>query len=329
MLFVLAVVLFIADLVFGSVQISFSRVVAVLIGNNDEASAISTIITDFRMPKAMAAVLTGIGLSVSGLQMQTIFRNPLAGPYVMGLSSGASLGVALMVMLSSSTAMAYTLFGNFAIAIAAWLGTGLVLLIIMAVSVRINDILTILILGLLFGSAVSAVVSILQYFSSESALKSFIIWTMGSLGGVSKSELYVMTFGVVLGLVPVILHMKKFNVLLHGEQFAESVGVSAKRMRVPVFISTGLLVGSITAFCGPIAFVGIAVPHIVKMVFKTTNHVILFPASALAGAVWMLFADIVSQLPGQATVLPINSITALIGIPVVIYIVVGNKKANF
>lgn len=269
-------------------------------------------------------------MSVSGLQMQTIFRNPLAGPYVLGISSGASLGVAILVLGFSSffTANQLNFLGNWAVVVSACIGSGLILLLILTLSFRINDIMTILILGILFGSAATAVVSILQYFSSESMLKAFIVWTMGSLGSVSRSQINVLLPSVIIGLIISLASTKILNAMLLGESYAKSMGVNIKISRIMVFISTSILAGTITAFCGPIGFIGIAVPHLTRILFKTTNHNLLIPGSIIIGAIIMLFSDIVSRLPGYNATLPINSVTALLGIPIVVFIIVRKHKLS-
>lgn len=287
----------------------------------------SNIILNFRIPKVITAVLAGAALSVSGLQMQTIFRNPLAGPYVLGISAGASLGVAILVLgLSSMGALTIFAMDNWIIALAAWLGSGLILILILIVSFRVKDIMTILILGILFGSATSAVVTILQYFSHETYLKAFVVWTMGSLGGVTKAQLNVLIPGIIAGLTISFLSSKLLNVMLTGENYARSMGVNILLTRFLVFISTSMLAGSVTAFCGPIGFIGIAVPHLARFIFKSANHFVLIPATAIIGSVILIISDILSQLPGFERILPINSITALLGIPIIIWIIIKNRK---
>lgn len=324
----LFVLLFIADLLLGSIIIPVKQVIFSLFQHPETNETYQTIVLDFRLPKAITAVLTGAALSLSGLQMQTVFRNPLAGPYVLGISAGASLGVALFVLGFSSVLAAgiFTTTGALPLALVAWAGSFLVMLLVLYVSVRVNDIMTILILGILFTSAVAAIVSILQYFSNESMLKAFIIWTMGSLGSVTKSQLAILTPAIILGVLLNFLKIKDLNAFLLGENYARSLGVSIKISRVIIFLSTSLLAGTITAFCGPIGFIGIAVPHICRVLFKTANHLILVPAVILTGSIVMLFSDIVSQLPGMQTTLPINSVTALIGIPVIVWMIVRNRK---
>lgn len=324
----LLLMFFILDLLLGSVLIPFKQVFLSFFSSSETNETYRIIITDFRLPKALTAILTGSALSLSGLQMQTVFRNPLAGPYVLGISAGASLGVALFVMAFSSV-LAFGIVnftGAWTLALVAWTGSFLVMMLVLYVSLRVNDIMTILILGILFTSAVAAIVNILQYFSNESMLKAFIIWTMGSLGSVTKSQLIILIPAVFMGIVLALLKIKDLNAFLLGENYARSLGVSIKRSRMLIFLSTSLLAGTITAFCGPIGFIGIAVPHICRVIFRTSNHLILVPAVIFIGSIVMLFSDIVSQLPGMQSTLPINSVTALIGIPVIIWMIVKNKK---
>lgn len=327
-LVLLLIVFFTADLLLGSVIIPVKQVIQAIFTSREAGDTFSTIVLDFRLPKALTAVLTGSALSLSGLQMQTVFRNPLAGPYVLGISAGASLGVALFVLgFSSSVALGiFSSSGAWSLALVAWLGSFLVMLLVLYVSTRVNDIMTLLILGILFTSAVSSVVSIMQYFSSESMLKAFIIWTMGSLGSVTKGQLMILIPAVILGILLALIKIKDLNAFLLGEDYARSLGVSVKSSRLVIFLSSSLLAGTITAFCGPIGFIGIAVPHICRVFFKTSNHLVLVPAVILGGSIIMLFSDIVSQLPGMQTTLPINSVTALIGIPVIIWMIVKNRK---
>lgn len=321
-------VLLIADLLLGSVIVPVKQIFLAFFPSAETNVTFQTIVLNFRLPKAVTAILTGAALSISGLQMQTVFRNPLAGPFVLGISAGASLGVALFV-LGFSSVVAFgvvTATGAWPLAIVAWIGSFLVMLLVLYVSTKVNDIMTILILGILFTSAVSAIVSILQYFSSESMLKAFIIWTMGSLGSVTNAQLSVMAPAILLGIGLAFLKIKDLNAFLLGENYARSLGVKIITSRIIIFLSTSLLAGTITAFCGPIGFIGIAVPHICRVIFKTSNHLILVPAVILTGSIVMLFSDIVSQLPGMQTTLPINSVTAIIGIPIIMWMIIKNKK---
>lgn len=324
----LLVLLFVTDILLGSVYIPFGQGIRALFSAGQTDETIRVIIYEFRLPKAITAVITGLALSVSGLQMQTIFRNPLAGPYVLGISAGASLGVALFA-LGFSSVLTFGIFsgvGSWSLAIVAWLGAFLVMLLVLFVSVRVNDNMTILILGILFTSAASAIVSILQYFSSEAMLKSFIVWTMGSLGSVTFQQLKILVVATAIGLLTAFAKIKDLNAFLLGETYARSLGVSIIRSRLAIFFSASLLAGTITAFCGPIGFIGIAVPHLARVIFRTSNHLVLLPGTVLIGANMMLVSDIIAQLPGLQATLPINSVTALLGIPVVIWMIIKNRK---
>ena len=318
----LLVILFFLDLLIGSVHIPPRDILGAIVGV-DIDPATRLIVLDIRLVKAIVAILAGMALSVSGLQMQTLFRNPLAGPYVLGISSGASLGVALFILgmplLGIATNSTLSSIGT---AGAAWLGSALILAFVASVSTRIKDIMVILILGMMISSGVSAVVQILQYLSNEEALKSFVIWTMGSLGDVTANQLHLMLPAVLLGLVVSVAVIKPLNLLLLGEQYARTMGLNVRRSRYLIFLSTTLLAGTVTAFCGPIGFVGLAIPHIARMLFSNADHRILLPASALCGAVVLLTCDIISKW----LTLPINTITALLGIPIVIWVVIRNKS---
>ncbi|MFO7939742.1 MAG: iron ABC transporter permease [Bacteroidales bacterium] len=321
---------FLADLLIGSSLIPLKEVLRILTGQEPDTAVWKAIVLQFRLPKALTAVAVGMGLAVSGLQMQTVFRNPLAGPYVLGISAGASLGVAILVMGVSSFLSYQTLMslGNWLIVGAAWVGSALILLLILAISIRVRDIMTLLILGIMFGSGATAVVSILQYFSSETLLKAFIVWTMGSLGGVSMDQLAIMLPVVGGGLLMSLLSVKMLNVFMVGENYARSMGMNIRATRILLFTSTSLLAGTVTAFCGPIGFIGIVIPHIARMLFRTANHMVLLPGSMLLGAILLLLSDIISQLPGSDSTLPINSITALIGIPIIIWLIIKNRRLN-
>lgn len=327
-LLILLLFLIMLDLMTGSVKIPLPRIVDMLFGKAEEYPIWETILFDFRIPKTLTAILAGSALSVSGLQMQTVFRNPLAGPDVLGVTAGASLGVAMVVLGFGDFFLLHNMnhLGSWTQIIAAWAGAGLVLLLIMVVAMRVRDIMTILILGILFGSAASAIVSILQYFSQQSVLKSFVTWSMGSLGSLTGIQLRMLTFSLAFGFLLTLLALKVLNALLLGETYSRSLGVHIRRSRLLIFLSTSILSGSVTAFCGPIAFVGIAVPHLARLIFNTANHHVLVPASLILGSMLMLLADLISQMPGSGILLPINSVTALLGIPVVIWVIVYNRR---
>ncbi|MDE6097829.1 MAG: iron ABC transporter permease [Muribaculaceae bacterium] len=311
--------LMLVDLGIGSVGIPLSNVWAALTGG-DCSEATRRIVVDIRLVKAVTALVCGVALSVSGLQMQTLFRNPLAGPYVLGISSGASLGVALLILGAPLLGLSPVL-GNLGIAGAAWIGSVAVLSVITIVGRRIADIMVILILGMMFSSGIGALVQILQYLSDEHSLKAYVIWTMGSLSDVTADRLWVMLGAVGIGLVLAVAAVKSLNLMLLGEDYARGMGVDVRRWRMVLFASTSLLAGTVTAFCGPIGFIGLAMPHVARMAVGSGDHRVLLPASMFGGGAVMLLCDIVSKI----YVLPVNAVTALLGIPVVVWIVLHNS----
>jgi len=317
-----AAALFMLDLAVGSVDIALGDAWAALTGGACDP-ATRDIILKIRLVRASMAAIAGSALAVAGLQMQTLFRNPLAGPYVLGISSGASLGVALFLLGAPLAGMtASPMLQNLGTAGAAWIGSAAVLAIVMAASRRIKDIMVILILGMMLGSAISSVVEILQYFGSEAALKSFVIWTMGSLGDVTRPQLAIIAPVAAVGFLLAVAAIKPLNMLLLGENYARTMGLDASRARTMIFVSTILLAGTVTAFCGPIGFVGLAVPHLARMLFATADHRILTGASVLTGTIMLLLCDIASK----TLALPINTVTALTGIPVVVLVVLRNRN---
>lgn len=312
----------------GSIRIPFREVYTSLTGGQASRSTWEYIIINYRLPKAITAVLVGMGLSISGLLMQTLFRNPLAGPYVLGLSSGASLGVAFVILGARLLPpfLSGILLSSYGVVIASTLGSSIVLLAILVISRRLRDTMTILIVGLMFGSFTSAVVGVLTYFSSAEQLQKFTFWSMGSLGNLSWSSILILTVCVVIGLLLSLFSVKPLNALLLGENYAQSMGLNFKRTRLIIIIATSILAGSITAYAGPIAFIGLAVPHIAKLLFQTSNHSILYWSTLLLGAAIMLICDAVSQMPGMDITLPINAITSLLGAPIVIWLIVRKRK---
>lgn len=315
-------VLFIADLAVGSVALAPHEVWQALTGGSTDATT-RDIVLNIRLLKALTALLAGAALAAAGLQMQTLFRNPLAGPYVLGVSSGAGLGVALFLLGAPLLDVASHAFvRSLGIAGAAWIGAAAVLAVVMAVSRRIKDIMVILILGMMLGSGIGAVVEILQYLSDEAALKSFVVWTMGSLGDVTADRLALLLPAVAAGLALAVASIKPLNLLLLGEQYARTTGLDVRRTRQRIFLSTILLAGTVTAFCGPIGFVGLAVPHLARMLFRSADHRVLLPASIVAGSALLLACDLLSR----TLALPINTVTALAGIPVVVYVVLRNRS---
>ncbi len=315
----------------GSVTIPFGATLKAIVGGTLENPSWEYIIWNYRIPKALTAVLVGSGLALSGLLMQTFFRNPLAGPYVLGISSGASLGAAILVMGSSlfSGLWALGLVNDISLALASSIGSFLVLMAVMVVASKVKDTMALLIIGLMFGSITAAIVSVLSYFSDAERLRQYIFWSFGSLGNLSWSQLSLL-FGILAtGSVMGIFSIKALNALLLGENYAKSLGVDLKTAKYMIIVATGILAGGITAFAGPIAFVGLAVPHLTRQIFDTTDHSILLPAVLVYGAILMLLCDTVAQLPNSANVLPINAITSILGAPVVIWLLVRKRKMVF
>jgi iron complex transport system permease protein len=315
----------------GSVSIPFKEIFKSTFGTNIDNQSWQYIIQNYRLPKAFTAILVGSGLGISGLLMQTLFRNPLAGPFVLGISSGASLGVALIIMGASvfGGVFATLLISKWSVVIAASLGSFLVLLAVMLVSVRVRDTMAILIIGLMFASITAAIVSVLAYFSSAEELQQYIFWGFGSLGNLSWYELLILFLIYTLGLLLSIISIKSLNTLLLGENYAKSLGMNLSQSRLLIIIATSLLAGTITAFAGPIAFIGLAIPHMTRQIFNTSNHKILLPAVFLFGAIVMLICDSIAQLPNSDYTLPINAITSLIGAPVVIWLLVRKRRMIF
>ena len=315
----------------GSVYIPIEEILKSLLGGETAKESWNYIILNYRLPKSFTAILVGSGLSISGLLMQTLFRNPLAGPFVLGISSGASLGVAILILGISifGGSLATLAFSNIGLALAASLGAFMVLSAVMLVARKLKNTMSILIIGLMFGSLTGAVISVLSYFSNADQLQQFIFWSFGNLGNLSWQELGLF-FGVyILAVLLVIVIIKPLNSLLLGENYAQSLGINLKRTRNFTLIATGLLTGIITAFSGPIAFVGLAVPHITKLVFTTSNHKTLVPAVAIIGAMVMLLSDTVAQIPNSEYTLPINAITSIFGAPVVIWLLVRKRKIHY
>lgn len=321
--------MFLVSICLGSVNIPLKDVYASLTGGQASKATWEYIIINYRLPKAITAVLVGTGLSISGLLMQTLFRNPLAGPYVLGLSSGASLGVAFVILGTGflPSFLQIIALSSYGIVLASTIGSTLVLLLVLVVSQKLRDTMAILIVGLMFGSFTTAIVSVLTYFSTAEQLQKFTFWSLGNLGNLSWKSIIVLSISVGLGLILSAGSIKPLNALLLGENYAKSMGLNFKKARLIIIFATSILAGSITAFAGPIAFIGLAVPHIAKLTFHTSNHSVLFWSTLFYGAIIMLFCDVVSQMPGFDVTLPINAITSIIGAPVVIWLLV--RKRNF
>jgi iron complex transport system permease protein len=321
-------VLLLLSISIGSVSIPISEILEILTGGNSAKSSWDVIILNFRLPKALTAILVGSGLSISGLLMQTLFRNPLAGPFVLGISSGASLGVALLILGSSIFGgfLASLALSNWAIALASSLGAALVLFAVLLAANKVRNTMSILIIGLMFGTVTAAIISVLTFFSDAQQIQQYIFWSFGSLGNLTWSEVGVFTIIFLIGMSGLFAVIKPLNTLLLGENYAKSLGINIRQSRNIILFVTSLLTGVITAFAGPIAFIGLAVPHITKLIFKTSNHKILVPAVGLLGAVILLVCDMIAQLPTTEYTLPINAVTSLFGAPVVIWLLIRKKK---
>jgi len=322
----LLLVVFICDIFTGNASIPVKEAWAALFGTSGDAIT-DEIIRNYRLPKAITAVIAGSALSLSGLLMQTLFRNPLAGPDVLGVSAGAGLGVALLTMLSGTVVYPIiSSLGSMAQVIAAIAGAALVLLLILAVSARIKDSITILVLGMIFGYVASAMVTILQSFADPDSLKVFVTWTFGSLGGVTWDKMPLLLTFVMAGTAIAFFMQKALNSLLLGENYAASGGLNIKRTRFLIITIAAIITGAVTAFTGPIAFVGVVIPHFARAFFGTVNHKTILPATILLGSILILVCDIVSQIPIANRTLPINAVTAIFGAPMIVWIVLKRKK---
>lgn len=322
------VFLLLVNISLGSVSIPLKEVAKGVFGQEMRKESWEIILWNFRFPKAITAILVGIGLSMSGLLMQTLFRNPMAGPYVLGLSSGASLGVAFVILGTGllPTFISSFLLSSYGLVIASSLGAFLVLVAVLLVSQKLKDTMAILIVGLMFGSFTSAIVSVLAYFTTAEKLQKFTFWSMGSISNLSWQEISILSLLIFIGIGLSFTVIKPLNALLLGEKYAQSIGVNYKKTRFLIILATSILAGSITAFAGPIAFIGLAVPHMAKLLFQTSNHLVLFWSTLLLGAIVMLVCDTIAQVPGNDLTLPINAITSVIGAPVVIWLLVRKKR---
>ncbi|RRO12374.1 iron ABC transporter permease [Flavobacteriaceae bacterium 14752] len=316
----------------GSVSIPLQDIIQAIFTGESSVNTWTYIILDYRLPKAMTAIIVGSGLGISGLLMQTFFRNPLAGPYVLGLSSGAGLGVALLLMGSGLLGLSFAnslWFSKTAVILASSLGSLMVMIAVLLTSVKIKDSMALLIIGLMFASLTGAVVNLLSYFSASDELQQFVFWSLGSLGDLSWSEVSILGVFWLMGLMLCLFLIKPLDALLIGESYAKSLGVNIKVLQYTTIIATCVLTGSITAFAGPIAFIGLAIPHLMRLVLKTNKHLIMLPAVCFGGAVVMLICDSISQLPGFDYTIPINAVTSLFGAPIVIWLILRSRQLNF
>ncbi|MFH5885005.1 FecCD family ABC transporter permease [Halalkalibaculum sp. DA3122] len=325
------VLLFLVNLALGSVDIPVDEIIVILLGEGATHESWTKIVLNIRLPRALTAIFAGSALSIGGLLMQTLFRNPLAGPSVLGITAGASLGVAVVMLATGTITSIFAIqqlssVGSWIIAAAASVGSFAVLLLILAISVRIRDNVTLLIIGLMIANITIALVSIWQYFSEPEQIQDYLIWTFGSLGGVTMSQISILFVIITIGTGIAFLLSKSLNGLLLGENYARSMGIAVQQSRIWIIISTSLLAGSITAFCGPIGFVGIAVPHLTRSLLGTNDHRMLIPSTFLMGAILMLACDIIAQVPGSSTTLPISAVTSLVGSPVVVWVIVQRKN---
>ena len=328
---VLLLLMFVTNISLGSVGIDLLETMRILTGSEAVNESHEYIILEYRLPKALSAIIVGCGLSISGLLMQTLFRNPLAGPYVLGLSSGSSLGVALLIMGSGLLGSNIAVFAQskYAVVLAASLGSFSVLLLVMATLWRVRNTMAILIIGLMIASFTSAIVSVLSYFTSAEDLQQYVFWSMGSLGRLDWQDLGILWILLMMGILIFLYLLKKLNAFLLGEEYARSMGVNTKRTRFLMIAVTGILAGSITAFAGPIAFIGLTIPHLARQLFNTGNHFVLLPGILLIGSLVMLLCETIAQLPGSSFVLPLNAVTSFIGAPIVIWLILKKQKLVF
>lgn len=330
-LLIAMLVLFVLDIAYGAAKLPFSQVFGYFTGENIQPVT-KIIISDFRIPKAVAAIFVGGGLAISGLLMQGLFRNPLAGPYTLGISSGASLLVAFYIILGRSSIFTSEFLGTFGIAISAIIGSFLVLSLVLIISFRVNDSVSLLVVGIMISGLTGSLVTILQYFTSPELLRNYVFWTFGSISGFDATELSIMIPIIILGFAFSLVLRKPLNAMLLGDNYAGNLGVNILKTRTIAIIIAGITAGAITAFAGPIVFVGVAVPHFARSFYKTTDYKILLPSSFIFGSILLLACDLVAQLPNQANALPINAITSMVGAPVIIWIVLKNKslgRSNF
>ena len=323
------IVLFVANLLYGSVRIPANEVLGILLGNESTNLSWNYIIWESRLPQALTALLTGTALSASGLMLQTAFNNPLAGPDILGINSGAGLGAAIVLLLFGGIIPTSNLLfsGSLALVGAAFIGAILVTMLILIFASRLRSHTMLLIIGMMIGYVVSSVVSLLNFFSTAEGVQSYMMWGMGNFGGVSRTQLPLFTVFVLIGLSITISLIKPLNALLLGERYARNLGINIRRTRILLLLSTGLLVAITTAYCGPISFIGLAVPHIARLVLGTGNHRILVPATLLIGGLIALLCNLISMLPGDHGMLPLNAITPIIGAPIIIYVILNQRKS--
>lgn len=327
LLILLSITVLLLNISLGSVAIPFADSFKSLFGAPMENKSLEYILWSYRIPKAITALFVGASLALSGLLMQTLFRNPLAGPFVLGISSGASLGVALLIM--GASVFGIVQISSIATTIGASIGSLIVLSLVGTIALRVKDSMSLLIIGIMFGSITAAVVSVLSFLSSKEELQQFIYWSLGNLGAVDDTSLTILVVLSLLSFIVGITLIKPLNALLLGESNAKNLGISVKKSRILIIVITGILAGTSTAIVGPIAFLGLAIPHLCRLWFNTVDHKILYPASLITGALFMLLCDTISQVPFSTAVLPINAITSIIGAPIVIWLLIRKKQMQF
>lgn len=321
------IMLFAMNLIVGSVRIPLADVCDILFDKFDGKESWKYIIMENRLPQALTAMLCGASLAVCGLMLQTAFRNPLAGPDVFGISSGAGLGVAIVMLFlggSVSTTL-FTVSGFLAILTSAFIGAIVVTMIILFLSTMVRNSVLLLIVGLMVGYVSSSAVALLNFFASEEGVKSYMIWSMGNFGGVSMDHMLLFALLCLVGIIASIFLIKPLNIMLLGTQYAESLGINIRQIRNLLLVTVGLLTAVTTAFCGPVSFIGLAIPHISRLLFHTDNHQILLPGTVLTGAVIALFCNLICYLPGELGIIPLNAVTPLIGAPVIIYVIIKRR----
>lgn len=321
------IVLFAMNLIVGSVRIPLADVCDILFDKFEGKESWKYIVMENRLPQALTAMLCGASLAVCGLMLQTAFRNPLAGPDVFGISSGAGLGVAIVMLFLGGSVLTtlFTVSGFLAILTSAFIGAIVVTMIILFLSTMVRNSVLLLIVGLMVGYVSSSAVALLNFFASEEGVKSYMVWGMGNFGGVSMDHMLLFALLCLVGIIASIFLIKPLNIMLLGTQYAESLGINIRQIRNLLLVTVGLLTAVTTAFCGPISFIGLAIPHISRLLFRTDNHQILLPGTVLTGAVIALFCNLVCYLPGELGIIPLNAVTPLIGAPVIIYVIIKRR----
>lgn len=325
---VIILLLMAGNLFLGAVSIPASAVCDILMGNEVEKASWSFIVWESRFPQCITALLCGAALSVSGLMLQTVFSNPLADPSILGISSGASLGVALVMLAGGGTIVtgAFTLSGFLSVIVGAFAGASVVMGLILFLSTLIRNSVMLLIAGIMIGYITSSAISLLNFFATAEGVHSYMIWGLGNFGGVSLQQLPVFSAVTLLGLFTAVLLIKPLNALLLGPRYAENLGVNIRRIRNLLLIATGLLTAVTTSFCGPVAFIGLAVPHIARLMLGTSNHNSLLPVTLLTGSAMALLCNLICVLPGEAGIIPLNAVTPIFGAPVIIYVIINQRK---